>query len=236
VSVGTPAYTKSLTAPTTATYYAQSRNTTTGCISATRLAITGIAYAMPTVTTTDAEAICATGAVTLTATASGSPTTANTYTWIVGATQATTTTNGTYSTTVLPGSTTFHVSVTMGGGCTGVGSQGTVYRCETPYVDIPGYGIIYLLQGDSPTDCSACNWSTASNYCVAHGYRLPTLDEALMLCHYKEIVPGGMGCGWLWTTSDYPNNNVYIIGTCECAIDYSTRQTSSFRWGRCVKM
>jgi hypothetical protein len=236
VSVGTPAYTRSLTAPTAATYYAQSRNTSTGCVSASRLAVTGLAYAIPSVTTTNAEAICQTGAVTLTATAIGSPTTANTYTWIVGASQATTTTNGTYSTTVQPGSTTFHVSVTIEGGCTSGGTQGTAHRCAL-ILNIPGYGVIELAQGNAPYDIAGADWYESTAHCAEKGFRLPTLVEAQHLFTYRALVPGGVGAIWAWTSTMCvaAEDWICIVGCQDGVLEESRKSTTGYRGARCVK-
>ena len=55
---------------TSTTYYAQARNSTTGCVSATRLAVTGTVNAVPTVPTgASSNARCGSGTVTFSATA-----------------------------------------------------------------------------------------------------------------------------------------------------------------------
>jgi hypothetical protein len=79
VSSATASYTTSLTAPAAATYYAQSRDTMTGCVSALRLAVPGIAYAETTKPTIEGATTidCVPNEVTLTVIPEG----ADSYTW-----------------------------------------------------------------------------------------------------------------------------------------------------------
>jgi hypothetical protein len=217
VSYGTASFTKNVNAGATTTYYAQSRNTTNGCISASRLPVTGIAYAVPTVTTTDAEADCGTGAVTLTANAGGGTTTANSYTWKVGASQAYTTTGNKYSTTVSNGSTTFSVSVTNAHHCVSSPSTGSIERCMGNRVNIPGIGEIGLLTTDAASEsCGEVSWDVASAFCASFSARLPTLAELLAMCNYAYLIPSGMGCGYVWTSTIGDNNIASYVDTCYC--------------------
>jgi hypothetical protein len=127
VSLGTASLTANVNAGASSTYYAQSRNTTTGCVSTSRLAVTGIAYAVPSVNTTNPAARCGAGAVILWATAGGGTTTANTYTWKVGTAQAQTTTANSYTTaSIAAGSTTYSVTVTNAYGCASTAATGTI--------------------------------------------------------------------------------------------------------------
>ena len=77
---------------TTTTYYAESRNTTTGCVSATRTAINATINALPSAPTAAVgNAICATGSSTISAT----PAASSTIDWYVGATGGTVLVGGT---------------------------------------------------------------------------------------------------------------------------------------------
>jgi hypothetical protein len=94
----------------------------------------GIIPSPPAVATTNPADRCGDGAVTLTATASGNTTTANTYTWTVGSAAETTTTANTYSPTVKAGSTTYSVTVTNANDCTGAAATGTITAVAIPPV------------------------------------------------------------------------------------------------------
>ena len=85
----------------------------------------GIFTAAPTVSTSNPDPRCDAGAVTLTATASGT-TTANTYTWTVGGAAETTTSSATYAPTVNAAGTTYSVTVTNAAGCTSAAATGTI--------------------------------------------------------------------------------------------------------------
>ncbi|RKR07063.1 VCBS repeat protein [Maribacter vaceletii] len=73
--------------PTAAgTYYAESRNTTTGCVSATRTAVTVTQNALPNASAGANQTICDGESATLTASASGGSGSGYTYLWSTGAT------------------------------------------------------------------------------------------------------------------------------------------------------
>jgi hypothetical protein len=83
-------------------------------------------HALPTISTSNPAPRCGEGAVTLTASASGT-TTANTYTWKVGDAAETTTPTGSLSlASVALGSTTYSVTVTNAAGCTSAAATGTI--------------------------------------------------------------------------------------------------------------
>jgi hypothetical protein len=234
VSYGTASFSKNVNAGASSSYYAQSRNTTNGCISASRLPVTGIAYAVPTVTTTDAEADCGTGAVTLTAYAGGGTTTANSYTWNIGASPATTTTGNEYSTTVCNGSTPFSVSVTNAHHCVSTPSTGSVEKCMGNIVDLPGVGEIGFLTTNAAYESyGPMTWSDADNYCQARDARLPSLDELMAMCSYQCLVPSGLTGDRYWTSTFYSGNyRVLIIN--QCYITDNDPNTAITRYVRCV--
>jgi hypothetical protein len=111
LATGSNAYTTSLTA--TATYYAQARNTTTGCVSASRTAVTATVTAMlatPAITAS-ASTVCVDAALTFWA----STVTGGTYLWTASAGTA----NGSSYTfdTSTAGAVTATVNVTAGENC-----------------------------------------------------------------------------------------------------------------------
>ena len=107
------------------TYYAQARNTTTGCESALRLAVGGTVSALPVVASVSGATVCANATTTLTATVSSGVTDAMTYTWIVGSTSSTTSVN-TKTTQALSSNTAFTVTVTNANGCTSAAYSATI--------------------------------------------------------------------------------------------------------------
>jgi uncharacterized protein (TIGR02145 family) len=153
-----------------------------GCVSA---AATGTitVHAVPTVITTNPAAICGTGAVTLTATASGGTTTAMTYTWKVGAAAAQTTTANTYSPTVSAGST-YSVTVTNANGCVSAAATGTIT-------------VAPALTQTNPTAQSICYNATATfNLAVASG------GSGTISYTWQQSGNGSSG----WSTASGTNN------------------------------
>jgi hypothetical protein len=125
--------------------------------------------AVPTVTTTNPAAICGTGAVTLTAAASGGTTTAMTYTWKVGTAQAATTTGNTYTTGTMPeGAATYSVTVTNANGCVSAAATGTVTVNALPAAPTDASSNTRCGTGDvtfSATPAAGCtiDWFTTSD-------------------------------------------------------------------------
>ena len=108
------------------TYYAEARNTTTGCVSAARLAVGGTVHDLPVVASVSASTLCTGGTATLTATVSGGGTTSDmTYTWNIGGTTSTTD-EPTMNTQSLTENTAFTVTVTNSIGCMSVAKSGTI--------------------------------------------------------------------------------------------------------------
>ena len=105
----------------------------------------GFATPALTVTTSNPDARCGAGAVTLPATASGGTTTAMTYTWIVGGGAARTTTTGSLSHSAAVGSTAYSVTVTNANGCTSTAKTGTI----TVYNNLTA-GAITTASGTTP--------------------------------------------------------------------------------------
>jgi uncharacterized protein (TIGR02145 family) len=89
------------------------------------LAVTGIAYAVPTVGTTSPATVCYNTAAALSCTVSGGTTTAMTYTWKIG-TATTTTTAPSVTSTNLTAATTYSVTAANAYGCTSTAATGTI--------------------------------------------------------------------------------------------------------------
>ncbi|WP_143774438.1 Ig-like domain-containing protein, partial [Niastella vici] len=175
VGTGTTFTTPSISATTT--YYAQARNTSTGCVSATRTAATATINALPTVTVSPASAaFCSGNSVTLTA--SG----ANTYTWSPATDLSITT--GSIVIAYPSVTTTYTVTGTGANGCTGTATV-PITVTQSPSGDVsssPGVcpgansGTLTLsnytgniLRWESSTDGGA-NWTNISNTTTSQSY------------------------------------------------------------------
>ena len=116
LSSGSTSYTTpSLNATTT--YYAQARNSTTGCVSATRTAITVTINALPSAPSAPLVSRCGPGTVTLTAT----PQSGQTISWFATSTggSALATSSNTYTTPSITSTTIYYAEVTnSANGCT----------------------------------------------------------------------------------------------------------------------
>lgn len=100
----------------TATYYAQARNTTTGCISATRTGVTATVNTVPAAPTAGNAARCGTGTVTITASSAG-----NTIDWYDAASGGTLLLSGntSYTTPSISGTMIYYAETrTVASGCT----------------------------------------------------------------------------------------------------------------------
>jgi hypothetical protein len=127
-------YSKALTTAGNNTYTASVKNSN-GCVSTTTAAQTVVVNALPTISATSVAARCGSGAVTLTATASGT-TTAMTYTWIVGGAAAVTTTTGSYTPATLTASTTYSVTLKYANNCTTPAATGTITVDTSPLLSV----------------------------------------------------------------------------------------------------
>ena len=112
LSQGTSSYTTPVLSSTT-TYYVEVRNTTTGCVSATRTAVVATVNAIPTFSSTTGASICGSGTGTLQA-----ATAAGTINWYAASTGGSTLGTGTsYTTPSIATTTTYYADVTNNG-CT----------------------------------------------------------------------------------------------------------------------
>jgi hypothetical protein len=175
LGTGTPFTTPSISATTT--YYAQARNTSTGCVSVTRTAVTATFNALPVITVTPpSSTFCSGNSVTLTA--SG----ANTYTWSPATDLSIAT--GSIVIAYPAVTTTYTVTGTGANGCTGTANV-TITVIQGPSGDVssspavcPGAnsGTLTLsnytgniLRWESSTDGGA-TWTTISNTTTSQPY------------------------------------------------------------------
>jgi hypothetical protein len=112
LSQGTTTFTTPVISTTT-TYYVAARNTSTGCVSATRTAVVATINAIPTISSTTGASVCVSGTVTLQAT-----TAAGTINWYAASTGGASLGTGTsFTTPNINTTTTYYVDVTSNG-CT----------------------------------------------------------------------------------------------------------------------
>ncbi|MDR3351062.1 MAG: hypothetical protein LBN98_05415 [Prevotellaceae bacterium] len=98
---------------------------------------TAILPALPALSSSNSPSRCGAGAVTLSVTASGGTTTAMTYTWNIGGTIYTTTTNS-YTTGSLSASKSYSVTATNANGCTSAARTGAITIHAAPQATISG--------------------------------------------------------------------------------------------------
>ena len=103
IKTGNPLITGSIGSNTT--YYVEAKNTTTGCVSATRTVVTVVVYSYPAIPVTTGQTICSPGSVTLSATA-GAGETIDWY--LAGNSVAVETGSNTYTTPVISVTTTYY--------------------------------------------------------------------------------------------------------------------------------
>jgi hypothetical protein len=204
---GTPFATDNATitvsATSSATYYAQARNTTTGCVSATRLPVTVTVdpvVAQATITGYSSNS-CPTTTVSLTATATG----ATGYTWYRNGSQVQKSTSPNYTVS----STGNYTVVGYNASCSGATSTNKSVTIN-PCVYSSACNL-QLLQGSSSTDGNR-NWADASADCSTRGFRLPTLSEMACLCQNNP--PGGLNPtndAPYWTTTKHESKGYFAV-------------------------
>src|SRR4030095_590246 len=114
----------------TTTFYAEARNTTAGCISATRLPVTATVNTIPNSPTPTPASRCGTGTVTLTATGTG------TIKWYSDAGLTIQVATGTsYTTPSLSTSATYYLTITSAQGC--VSTSTSVTATINPFPAAP---------------------------------------------------------------------------------------------------
>jgi hypothetical protein len=201
-------------------YYAQARNTTTGCVSASRLRVNGVANPIPGVPTMGGAATqCNSATVTATRGTNGTG-----IRWTDGdgsstVSPRTVTTPGTYYavTTSAAGCTsgTASVSVTI---TTQKGAEGepvTACGCiqENKLGDCYGTCQVscpFTMCGFSVTAFNVIMSKWGSSWCndlPGGGWRIPTKQELLCLCTNSSNVPAGIISYWAWSSDVAENGN-----------------------------
>jgi hypothetical protein len=193
---GVSSFASSITATTT--YYAQARDNTTGCVSATRLPVTATVHPAVGAASISGAAsnTCLDTTVALTATASG----ATTFTWYKDGSQVQTGTSSAYTATA-SGSYTVQGK---NANCTGTTSANKVITI-TVCGNVPGCDGLRLYQTTSPTDGNG-TWGEANAYCTNKDARLPTLTELECMCTNRENLPGGYSVGDYWSSTQVSTN------------------------------
>jgi hypothetical protein len=182
---GTISYTTSSISSTT-TYYAETRNTTTGCVSATRTSVTATINTIPTITGTTPASRCGTGTLTLGATAS-----AGTINWYSASTGGSSLGSGTsFTTPSISNSTTYYIDATSGG-CTTVSRTSVVATVNT----------IPTITGTTPA--SRCGAGTVT---------LGATASAGTINWYSASTGGSsLGTGTSYTTPSISSTTTYYV-------------------------
>ena len=204
VSGGTGTASLSPNLSATTTYYAQSRNTTTGCVSASRLAVTGTIHTAVGGASISGAAsnTCPAATVTLTATASG----ATTFTWYKDNVEVLTGTSDTYTASA-SGSYTVQGK---NANCTGSTSSQKIVTIKCG--DVPGcdkYNI-RLYQTTASRDGSG-KWTVANDYCTdpTRNARVPSIEELACMCEHKDAIPGSTEDGFYWSSTPHGSSGNY---------------------------
>jgi hypothetical protein len=200
VAVGMASYSPNLTATTTTTYYAQARDNSTGCVSASRLAVSGTVYAsIGTISISGTSSnTCPDETVILTATASG----ATSFTWYNGnGTQLQTGTSPNYTVT----ETGFYYVEVSNVHCSGSLSN-NVHQVRIYGGCVPGCGNLHVSQSTDPSDGQSANVS-------AINCPLPTIEELICMCENKATLPGGYVSGYYWSGTKNPSTTSIPILT-----------------------
>ena len=242
---GGASYTKNGLASTT-TYYAESRNTTTGCVSATRTAVTcTIETSSVSITSVSAtpSTLCVGKPATLSVSATGTGTIS--YEWSSGAAGASTIVTPTETTTY----TVVVTATTTGVGCTATASTTVTVSVETP--DIAG-----ISDGDMVWSGNAgtTDWSTDGNWISFNGTNyvagsVPSSTTNVFLvtygdgCSVGNPVLGGssatknltigedkglsLGSNTISIAGNLTNNGTFTAGTGSVIFNGNTHQTIS---------
>jgi hypothetical protein len=229
----------------TTTYHAQARNTTTGCVSATRRAVTGTVNPIPGVPTISGKtSYCTSGTITAAAGTNG-----NGIRWDNTSTTPLRTVNTTgtnvYSAVTTSnrgcesGAASISVTINQPGGDGESAACGCVVdlvacsngTCQTscgqftlcigaPYC----YSCTFTEVSDAPYDGNGVNWSTADAICTGKGpgWRLPNGSELWCMCNNKASLPGGYIGAYYWDDhSDRADNHDLVLFNDDCKTYYT---------------
>jgi hypothetical protein len=204
---------------------------------------TQILPALPTVSTTNPDARCGEGAVTLTATAGGGITTTNTYTWVVDGAAVTTTTTSSFSPTVAVGSVTYSVTVTNANNCTSTAATGTITVYPSFTAGAITSGASTITSGSTaPTIASTTaasggdgtipyQWRRAGTSAATYANNTATFStsasSATTGTHTFTRWAHDGACNTAWTQS----SNSYVLTVNPTAITYTNCTTPSLTLG-----
>jgi hypothetical protein len=244
---GVASFSPSITSSTT--YYAQSRNITTGCVSTTHLEVTGTVNPVPNSPTMDGAGTHCAGAATITASyGSGG----NGITWDDGTTNASrqVTATGSYwaLTTSAAGCTsgTATVTVTIGTPSASGSAPNAACGCANSLTNCnntcqascgnfwtcTGFTEVTNAQYDGS---GAMNWDSAKTTCSnkGSGWRLPKREELECMCANKATLPGGSNGDWYWSSTAGKSGGSYGIRFSDC-VPVDGRYGNS-TYAKCVK-
>jgi hypothetical protein len=235
VATGVTSYAPTISATTT--YYAQARNTATGCVNLTRLMVTGTVH--PTVGAASISGsytnACPASTVALTASATG----ATSFTWFMNGSSVTTTSGNQYAVTA----TGSYSVAGYNAGCTGAtATQSNVII--TPCYQVNACSGLFVISSSAEETTNVGDKNTAQSFCSARGARLPTRTELCCLLAPTTSVTGGMtsnkdywnsgndDCYICWRTENQTSTSC-VSGSCVCygSADRDTNNNSV----RCVK-
>jgi len=148
----------------TTTYYAETRNTSTGCVSATRTAVIATVKTIPTITSNTPNFRCGTGTVSLSATAS-----AGTINWYAASTGGVSLGTGTsYTTPSISATTTYYVDATNNGCTTTARTAITATVNPFPLASGSITGSPTVCQGQNTVSYSVPAITNATSYTWAY--------------------------------------------------------------------
>jgi hypothetical protein len=214
--------TNSYTTPTlstSATYYAQAKLSSDGCVSALpRTAVVATVIAYPVISTQPATStsVCMGTAVTLKVVAS--PATA--YQWKKNGANVTGGTSANYTTAAVTANATYSVVVGNAGACSTTSDNAPVSLktagCLDHVTGCSGFTFVsntksegYMQSSDAITYCNA----------KANGpWRLPTVAELLCICSNKSQLQSGYHATSYWSISRFSTAGRYAIDFSNCAV------------------
>jgi hypothetical protein len=234
---------------TSTTYYAQARNTTTGCVSATRLAVVGTVNTVPgTPTITGNTSYCTSGTISATAGANG-----NGIRWDNNSTTSTRTvnisgTNNYYAVTTsaagcTSSTTTFSVTINQPGGsgqaptacgcASGLANCGSTCQSCCNCTNWSGCGLTAVSNVSSEGAYGSGYYEDNASICQNKGMRLPTVSELQCMCNSKASIPGGLDKDYYWTGEYGEGGRPYYVLMFDC---YTGNDWRSFAvYVKCVK-
>jgi hypothetical protein len=226
----------------TKTYYAQARNTSTNCVSASRTAVVATVIPNPVITTQPAADSSVCLGTTLTLEVVASPATA--YQWKKNGDDVTGGTAATFTTAAVTANATYTVVVGNAGACSTTSDNALVSIKTTGCYDqidaSSCTGTINFTYISNAMSEGSMDWPTANTLCNSKegsGWRLPTFDELKCICTKKGQLSSSFVNFYYWS-SDYRNCDsggcfYYFVyfQTCDTNAEYEV-QTN---YVKCVK-